>query len=228
MRISEIYRSRQGEGLLTGTDSVFIRSSGCNLRCWFCDTPYTSWQPEGEDQSVAEIVAEALALEASHVVITGGEPLLFSEMIPLCEQLTSAGKHITIETAGTLFLPVACDLMSISPKLASSTPSEQKAGAWSARHERSRHVPRVITKLTQQYAYQLKFVVDVPEDLVEVENYLNEFPHLQRERVMLMPQGISREDLAEREAWLRPYCETHGLTFCPRMHIAWYGAKRGT
>ncbi|MFO0883288.1 MAG: hypothetical protein U0894_03740 [Pirellulales bacterium] len=104
-------------------------------------------------------------------------------MIPLCEQLTSAGKHITIETAGTLFLPVACDLMSISPKLASSTPSEQKAGAWSARHERSRHVPRVITKLTQQYAYRTsKFVVDVPEDFAEVENYLKEFPHLQRER----------------------------------------------
>lgn len=228
MRISEIYRSRQGEGLLTGTDSVFIRASGCNLRCWFCDTPYTSWQPEGEDQSVAEIVAETLALEASHVVITGGEPLLFSELIPLCEQLTSAGKHITIETAGTLFLPVACDLMSISPKLASSTPSEQKAGAWSARHERSRHVPRVITKLTQQYAYQLKFVIDVPQDLAEVENYLDEFPHLQRERVMLMPQGTSSADLAERETWMRPYCVEHGLTFCPRMHIAWYGAKRGT
>jgi 7-carboxy-7-deazaguanine synthase len=59
MRIAEIFQSRQGEGLLTGTPSVFIRTSGCNLRCWFCDTPYTSWQPEGEDLSVDEIMRRA-------------------------------------------------------------------------------------------------------------------------------------------------------------------------
>lgn len=228
MRISEIYRSRQGEGLLTGTDSVFVRASGCNLRCWFCDTPYTSWQPEGEDQSAAEIVAQTLALEASHVVITGGEPLLFSEMIPICDQLAEAGKHITIETAGTLFLPVVCDLMSISPKLASSTPSEERAGAWAKRHERSRHVPAVIEKLLQNYAYQLKFVVDQSSDLIEIEQYLQSFPTVTRGRALLMPQGTATEELAAREKWLRPYCEEQGLTYCPRMHIEWYGAKRGT
>src|SRR5262245_8628508 len=159
MHIAEVYCSLQGEGLLTGTPSVFIRASGCNLRCWFCDTPYTSWQPEGEDWSVEEIVEEVERLAAAptipsplgasssrsrpgegfhprtsldtlpralshveqlvrHVVITGGEPMLFAEMLPLCEKLSAAALHITIETAGTLFLPVACDLMSISPKLA--------------------------------------------------------------------------------------------------------------
>lgn len=228
MRISEIYRSRQGEGSLTGTDSVFIRASGCNLRCWFCDTPYTSWQPEGEDQSVAEIVAQTLDLEAQHVVITGGEPLLFAEMLPLCEQLSAAGKHITMETAGTLFLPVVCDLMSISPKLAGSTPSLERAGKWAARHERSRHVPQVIEKLTTQYAYQMKFVVDTPEDLVEIEAYLTEFPHLSRERVLLMPQGTNAAELEKKAAWLVPYCAEQGFVYCPRMHIQWYGATRGT
>src|SRR5439155_14137965 len=119
MRIAEIYTSLQGEGLLTGTPSVFVRTSGCNLRCWFCDTPYTSWQPEGEDWSVDAIIEEAqrLAAEIRHVVVTGGEPMLFAELIPLCARLHSAGLHITIETAGTLLLPVHCDLMSISPKL---------------------------------------------------------------------------------------------------------------
>src|SRR3954451_1145057 len=58
MLIAEIYSSLQGEGLLTGTPSVFVRASGCNLRCWFCDTPYTSWQPQGEDWSVEGIVDE--------------------------------------------------------------------------------------------------------------------------------------------------------------------------
>src|SRR3954466_14803069 len=153
MRIAEIYRSVQGEGRLTGVPSIFVRASGCNLRCWFCDTPYASWHPEGEDWSLDDILSEVsrLAKEgpepAGHTVITGGEPMLFAELIPLCTALRATGQHVTIETAGTLFLPVECDLMSISPKLASSTPKAQTAGKWSERHERSRHVPDVIRRL---------------------------------------------------------------------------------
>src|SRR5688500_7422646 len=113
MRIAEIYSSLQGEGLLTGTPSVFVRASGCNLRCWFCDTPYTSWEPEGEDRPVEEILEQVEQLrqrdDPRHAVITGGEPMLFAELIPLCDALHAAGLHITIETAGTLFLPVQCD-----------------------------------------------------------------------------------------------------------------------
>src|SRR5262245_8062758 len=124
MRVAEIYRSIQGEGLLTGTESVFVRASGCNLRCWYCDTPFTSWSPEGDDLSVEEIVSRVLEYRCEHVVLTGGEPMLFAELIPLAAALRKAEKHITIETAGTLYLPVACDLMSISPKLANSTPNE--------------------------------------------------------------------------------------------------------
>ena len=228
MRIAEIYRSRQGEGLLTGTDSVFVRTSGCNLRCWFCDTPYTSWNPEGEDHSVAEVVAETLRLEAPHVVLTGGEPMLFAELLPLCQQLHEAGRHVTIETAGTLYLPVACDLMSISPKLASSTPTFELAGAWHDRHERSRHVPKVIQQLISEYAYQLKFVVDSPADLTEIESYLREFPKLEHSRVLLMPQGTDPTELAMRTAWIEPYCTAQGFLFCPRKHLEWFGITRGT
>ena len=97
-------------------------ASGCNLRCWFCDTPFTSWQPEGSDYAVDEIVAEIEEWDCRHVVLTGGEPMLFAELIPLAEVLRESGRHITVETAGTLFLPVECDLMSISPKLSSSGP----------------------------------------------------------------------------------------------------------
>src|ERR1700682_5741461 len=108
MRVAEIYRSLQGEGALTGTPSVFVRASGCNLRCGYCDTPYASWQPEGEDLSVDEILEQVAALGTRHVVLTGGEPMLFAELIPLAGGLGALGRHITIETAGTLYLPVEC------------------------------------------------------------------------------------------------------------------------
>lgn len=228
MRIAEIFRSRQGEGALTGVDSVFVRTSGCNLRCSFCDTPYTSWDPEGDDLAVEQIVRQVLAQPVSHVVLTGGEPMLFAELLPLAEQLAHHGRHITIETAGTLSLPVRCDLMSISPKLGNSTPTIERAGRWRERHERSRHVPDVIRDLTERYAYQLKFVIASRVDLDEVLEYLQLQPYLARDRVWLMPEGTSVETLAAIGEWLAPWCEREGMQFCPRRHIEWYGATRGT
>ena len=265
LRIAELYASLQGEGLLTGTPSVFVRASGCNLRCWFCDTPFTSWHPEGEDWSVEEIAHEVQRLATDgklptpvgcigtaqcttpgdsvqfshgglrhpvnpirHVVITGGEPMLFAELIPLTQRLRAKGLHITIESAGTLFLPVACDLMSISPKLASSTPPEATAGKWAARHERTRHQPDVINRLTRDYAYQLKFVIDSPADCPAVESWLTGFPHVDCTRILLMPQGADPAVLAQKSAWLETYCTERGYQFCPRKHIEWYGARRGT
>ncbi len=91
MKIAEIYRSRQGEGRLSGTPSVFVRTSGCNLRCWFCDTPFTSWTPEGDDLSVDEVMSQVNEWDCRHVVLTGGEPMLWSELIPLAEQLREQG-----------------------------------------------------------------------------------------------------------------------------------------
>jgi 7-carboxy-7-deazaguanine synthase len=252
--ISEIFSSLQGEGLLTGTPSIFVRASGCNLRCWFCDTPYTSWQPEGEDWSVEAIVGDVERLAhqplmpelvsngrsmaaprptgpagpTRHVVITGGEPMLYAEMIPLCRRLKELGFHLTIETAGTLFLPVECDLMSISPKLASSTPSVERAGKWAARHEQTRHRPEVFERLMRDFDYQLKFVVDSPADLNEVNEWLGQFPNADKSRVLLMPQGTETGALGSIERWLEPYCRERGFVFCPRKHIEWFGARRGT
>jgi 7-carboxy-7-deazaguanine synthase len=269
LRLAELYASIQGEGLLTGTPSVFVRASGCNLRCWFCDTPFTSWQPEGEDWPLEEIVQEVrrLAVKATlpipvgcisaaqctntndatakmhlaslmrptestepirHVVLTGGEPLLFAELVPLTQELRAAGLHITIETAGTLYLPVACDLLSISPKLVSSTPSVASAGKWAARHERTRHQPALIDRLIGDYEYQLKFVIDSPADCCEVEGWLAEHPLVRRDRILLMPQGIEAAALTQTGNWLEPYCREHGFRFCPRKHIEWFGARRGT
>lgn len=226
MRVAEIYRSVQGEGLLTGTQSVFVRTSGCNLRCWFCDTPYASWTPEGEDLSVDEILEQVEALDCGHVVITGGEPMLHAELVPLTAAL--GGRHITIETAGTLDLPVACDLMSLSPKFASSAPPADTQPRWRRRHERTRHRPEVIRRLLADYEYQLKFVIDTPADCEAVARWLEEFPTANRERVLLMPQGTSLGELASRQSWLEPYCREHGMIYCPRKQIEWFGLVRGT
>jgi 7-carboxy-7-deazaguanine synthase len=228
MRIAEIYRSVQGEGLLTGVPSVFVRASGCNLRCWFCDTPFASWRPEGRDMSTDEIVAQVEEWDTRHVVMTGGEPMLFAELIPLCHRLREIGPHVTIETAGTLYLPVECDLMSISPKFASSAPPADAEPHWHRRHERERHRPNVIRQLLTGFEYQVKLVVDTPTDLQEVSRYLAEFPEISRDRVLLMPQGTEREQLDARALWLRPYCESQGVLFCPRKQIEWFGPVRGT
>jgi 7-carboxy-7-deazaguanine synthase len=228
MRIAELYQSVQGEGALTGTPSVFLRASGCNLRCGFCDTPYASWSPEGEDLSVDEILLQIDSHSAGHVVITGGEPMLFAEMLPLCERLRDAGRHITIETAGTLYLPLACDLMSISPKLSNSAPNGPTGDAWRKRHQQTRHAPEVIERLAAQYRCQFKFVVGSREDCREVQNYLEQFPRIAADQVWLMPLGTELAELSAIGDWLEEYCRERGYRFCPRKHIEWFGIARGT
>ncbi|HEX3656039.1 MAG TPA: 7-carboxy-7-deazaguanine synthase QueE [Pirellulales bacterium] len=227
MKIAEIYLSIQGEGLLTGTESVFVRASGCNLRCWFCDTPFASWTPEGDDLAVDEILARVEELDCGHVVLTGGEPMLFAELLPLAGELKRRGLHITVETAGTLYLPVESDLMSISPKLSNSAPRGHHP-RWRKRHERTRHAPAVVRRLLDEYAYQLKFVVHSPADCQEVERYLDHLPGVDRSLVLLMPQGIDSAELAAKAAWLKPYCQQAGVRYCPRRQIEWFGLVRGT
>jgi len=252
--VAEIFRSLQGEGFLTGMPSVFVRASGCNLRCWYCDTPYTSWEPEGEDLSLDEILRRVDELVGSrtaggngraaggtrhaasgqqpaacqHAVLTGGEPMLFAELVPLAAALKERGFHITIETAGTLYLPLACDLMSISPKLAGSTPPVERDARWHERHERNRHVPEVIRRLVRDYEYQIKFVVDSQRDCQEAELWLTEFPQIDRSRVLMMPQGTDLQTLQEKAQWLEPHCREYGFHYCPRKHIEWFGNVRGT
>lgn len=228
MQISEIYSSKQGEGRLTGQPSVFIRTSGCNLRCSFCDTPFASWDPSGVEMSVAEIVQKASSEEPRHAVITGGEPMLPREIVQLTTALKKERFHITIETAGTIFRDLACDLMSISPKMSNSTPTLERAGQWQRKHEQARLRPDVVSQLIGKHEYQLKFVVAESGDLDEILEFLDSLADFDRSKVLLMPEGVDQAELQSREHWLLPLCEQHGFSFCPRMHIQWYGNKRGT
>ena len=223
MKIAEVFYSVQGEGKLVGVPSVFVRTSGCNLRCSWCDTPYTSWAPEGVQRSVSSLVEEVVAFGSRHVVVTGGEPLIAPEVVALTSELRARGLHITVETAGTVFAPVACDLMSISPKLANSTPDDAK---WGPVHERTRLPLDVLGQLIASYAYQLKFVVASPDDLSEILELVSKL-EAPAEDVLLMPEGRSPEVLRERALWLVPLCLEHGLRYSPRVHVDIWGDKRG-
>jgi 7-carboxy-7-deazaguanine synthase len=223
LKISEIFYSIQGEGALVGVPSVFVRTSGCNLRCTWCDTPYTSWQPEGDERPLDAIVDEVNGYGASHVVITGGEPMIAPEIVALTERLA---QHITIETAGTVDAHVRCDLMSISPKLANSTPRERDNGRWADQHERLRYQPEILRRLIQLYPYQLKFVIAEPADLAQVNAIVDEIGAL-RSRVVLMPEGVDAGVLAERGRWLAEIAKQEGFRMTPRLHIDLWGNRRG-
>lgn len=278
MQINEIFFSIQGEGKLAGVPSVFIRTAGCNLRCTWCDSPQTSWEPVGESldvEAILERVADLLTnpraagpampdggsprdpslttvahdvrrgahatmpLAGSppgitHVVITGGEPMIAPGIEELSHRLKGNGFHLTIETAATVWKDVACDLASLSPKLSNSTPhtgdggKRARPGRIAENHERLRINLEVIRRFLTTGDYQLKFVVDEPEDLVEIDALLERIGNYQPGNVLLMPQGVTSEELARRSRWLVEICKHRGFRYCPRLQIDLYGNVRGT
>jgi 7-carboxy-7-deazaguanine synthase len=228
MRVAEIFFSVQGEGILAGVPSAFVRTTGCPLRCEWCDSPYTSWEPTGETMSVDAILARLADFPTRHVVVTGGEPLVAAGIEELCARLHAADYHITIETAGVAFKPLPIDLASLSPKLSNSIPRQREDGRFALRHDQLRLQPAVLRAFMEQSPYQLKFVIDQPHDVNEVLALLDQLPPVEPASVLLMPQGITREELAARGPWVAALCKKHGFRYCPRLHIELYGHQRGT
>jgi 7-carboxy-7-deazaguanine synthase len=240
LRIQERFVSVQGEGALVGVPSSFIRVSGCNLRCVWCDTPLSSWTPEGESQSLDELLRWC-SEGPRHVVLTGGEPMLFSPSAELARRLRAAGHHVTIETAGSVWCEgLEADLLSISPKLAHSTPwaRAQMLGKdkLAVMHEAARLDIAVLRRLLSSFAWQLKFVVRTatPEllasDLAEIEVLLDalELAPQMREHVLLMPEGT--DDASLRDGYLAALasCRDHGFRLGLRLHILLFGHRPGT
>ena len=234
MVYSEVFLTVQGEGIHTGVPSVFFRVTGCNLRCaWsetnLCDTPYTSWNPEGNRITVIDAAAEIVKLgrNADHVVITGGEPFLYKdELQDLCSILKEHNKTITIETNATIYKNVKADLISMSPKLASSTPSKEQHKGWHFQHERSRLNTDVIKRFMRSHKVQVKFVVSCEKDLDEINKLRKSIP-IPKQKIVLMPEGITTEQVRARQEWLVNYCIKEGYRYSDRLHVQIWNDKRG-
>ncbi|GAB6880721.1 7-carboxy-7-deazaguanine synthase QueE [Halorubrum gandharaense] len=271
--INELFASLQGEGKLAGQPSTFVRTSGCNLRCWFCDSYHTSWEPTGawrDREAILEAVAER---DPDHVVLTGGEPLVHDGAADLLEALAERGYHVTVETNGTIVPPegTPIDLASVSPKLASSTPTPDRPPAgvnpdeadnaddsdgtdaelerWTEKHEADRLDRDALATLVDRYETQLKFVVTGPDDLPEIEALVADVRErlaarddlapgiatatdardaLGDDDVLLMPEGQTRERLAETRRVVADLALEHGYRYTPRLHVDLWNDAPGT
>jgi 7-carboxy-7-deazaguanine synthase len=217
LQVSEIFYSIQGEGASNGRATAFIRLGGCTLGCQWCDTKYT-WRggPEWEEE---RIVATVSAYPTRRVVLTGGEPFE-QDIAALLQALRQAGFTIEIETAG--FAPVAqvqcatlAHQLNVSPKLANS----------GVPFERRIQLP-VLRFLRDTGMAYFKFVVDEPRDVVEVDTLVATLA-LRAERVLLMPQALTAEEVLQKSRWVVEECKARGYGYSPRLHILLWGAKRG-
>lgn len=236
--INEIFYSLQGEGKLAGVPTVFVRTSGCNLRCWYCDSYHTSWEPTHAWMDVDEVVGEVEEhTEAEHVVLTGGEPMMHEESIELLNSFGAAGYHTTVETNGTIYRDAHIDLASISPKLASSIPTAEKdpkgEGEWADRHESRRIDIDALTGLVDDYDSQLKFVVTGEDDMPEIENLVEQVREATKAAVLdsdilLMPEGMTREQLDESREDVAELAMEYGYRYTPRLHVDLWNDAPGT
>ena len=222
LQVVELFYSLQGEGRLTGVPSVFVRLAGCNLRCVWCDTAYARAPDAGKGVGLPELVQRVCAFPTRFVVITGGEPLTVSNLPVLAAALRAQGRHVTIETNGTLPPDgVACDLASISPKLRSSSAVPDEDG-------HTRVNPTALKAWTDAYDFQLKFVVSLPADVLELRAVLAEIGRpIPPERVLLMPEGADRTRLHARDAWLVDVCKEYGYRYCRRLQVDLFGSRPG-
>ncbi len=240
MKISELFYSLQGEGKRTGVPSFFIRTNFCNLRCRFrggnyCDTPYTSWNPDDNenlgDVKIDEIIGEFVKSGARDAVITGGEPAIQEEELTrLCKGLKSNGAYITLETNGTIISDFKnyIDLASISPKLSSSVP-------YSTEHEKLHEKNRIKIETLLEYEKgfreklfdaQWKFVVCGEQDIPEIKE-LQQRIGFSDGNVYLMPEGINRDDIIRNSPAVARFCLKHGYNYSGRLHVELWGGRRG-
>ena len=214
-KVAEVFASLQGEGVTAGLPSLFVRLQGCSVGCVWCDTKY-SWDPEkGEERDLQALLGEVKAAGIENVVVTGGEPLESSLFLPLVLALKAGGHRVEVETSGVLPPPdLPVDQWNVSLKLAHSGVPEER-----------RVRPRAIREFVKRDAW-FKFVVAKYDDVNEVIEIQERFG-IPRDRTLLMPLGIERNELLARSRWIWDACRAHGFRFSPRLHILLWGAKRG-
>lgn len=224
----EIFATVQGEGPSVGEPAVFVRLSGCNLKCGFCDTPYTwDWtrfdaKKESIELPVDEIASRVLAMRAGAqtAVITGGEPMLQQkELAELAARLHASRMRIEIETNGTIVpdakLAEFVDQWNVSPKLEGSGNLPQ-----------AREKPDALSWFAREPKAYFKLVVAAPADVEEAAS-LVERHGVPASRVLLMPEGTNAATLVERSRWLAPAAVARGFRLGSRLHVMLWGDTRG-
>jgi organic radical activating enzyme len=216
LRISELFLSIQGEGPSAGTPAHFLRLQGCDVGCSWCDTKYSWDAAGGRELELDELWTQAQALgEARLLVVTGGEPLQHPALAAVLEGALERWSRVEVETSGIAPPPRSHPRLfyNVSPKLSSATP--RAAGTWA-------HVKAWLAEPRATFKIVIAGERDLEEFLTRQRDH-----ELPKARVMLMPEGMSAETLAERAAWLAPLCVRHGLRMSPRLHIWLWGARRG-
>lgn len=201
MRVNEIFYSIQGEIVGIGMPSVFVRFSGCNLKCSWCDTKY---HVEGKEQTIEQIIQKINKyLKAKLVVLTGGEPLLQRNLDLLIEQI-NPDVHIVIETNGTI-----CPSFKASrPIFYSVSPKYDKV--------KKKYVCNINNSNVSSY----KFVVDKDFSVSKIKNF-------NQDKISLMPLGTTEKEIKANSKKVVELCKRYGYTFSPRLHINIWGKKRG-
>lgn len=216
MRVSEVFLSLQGEGPSAGTPAHFVRLQGCDVGCRWCDTKYTWDAAGGVESSLDDVWDRALSLgDAPMLVVTGGEPLAHPGIEALLEQACARWERVEVETSGLLPPPVVHPRLhwNLSPKLPSAT--ARWAETW-------RHAARWLAEPNATF----KIVVGDDPDAGDALRSIAEH-RLPASRVMLMPEGMTRERIESRAALLAEICKRHGFRLSPRLHVWLWGARRG-
>lgn len=231
-----VFHTVQGEGKFVGVPAIFVRLSACNLRCeWSngdgtftkCDTPYSSHEPEKNIKTIKETVEEVLKHPAKHVVITGGEPFLQVNVTMLIDALVGMGKHITVETNGTMFRPSKAQFYSVSPKLATSC--HHLSENFESHHTKRLNLP-VLAEIAK-HPHQMKFVVNSKHDIEEIRGLIKMVAAMNGgydcTNVYIMPQGTTVEQLDKNLPMLIEAAKENMWNVADRFHIRVWGSKRG-
>ncbi len=216
MIIEEVFYAIQGEGLLSGTPSAFVRMEGSTPRGTWCTPSEKHWTPGPGELQLGPVMAAIRKHYCGHAVLTGDEPLHDPDIGALTELIRTIDQHITIETSGAVFAQVECDLMSIAPRLVMSSARKSRSLAYSR---------EAIKQLITSYPYQLKFAVGKREEMEEVKNLAEEIG-ADRARVLLMPAGVKGKDLKEQTEWVLEACRFFGYRFSPRLQLMSPVAKK--
>ena len=225
MKISEIFKSIQGEGTNAGKPSIFLRTAECNLKCTWCDTKYTwdwknfDYSKEVKEISIKEIREIIERFHLRHLVITGGEPLMQQDDLAELLVFLKPEFYVEIETNGTILpnnaLSALVDQWNVSPKTKNSgNPLEMCEDN------------ECYAFFSKQKNCYFKYVVESKDDLMEIHNLMKKH-RLEKNKVLLMTQAATKGELLERESNVFLMSKENGLGFSPRMHVAKWGSQRG-